>query len=448
MTALHELGVIDAAAALRGGQISSVELTRALLDRIGQLEPSLKAWVTLDEQGALARAAAADARRALGGNLPPLLGVPYGLKDIYLTQTMPTTAGFGPLADWVAGRNASCVDRLAAAGAVLVGKTVTTQFATADPPPTRNPWNASRTPGGSSSGSAAAVAARMVPAAVGSQTGGSILRPAGYCGVVGIKPSYGLVSRRDVLPLAWTLDHPGPMARSVADAALMLEVMAGYDPGDPASRAAPVPALAAAAARPRKPRLGLLTDVMERSQPDVRAHIQSAATKLISAGALVEETTLPRPFDVFFAVHRLTMQSEAAAVHLFGIAEQRDHYSPRIRSEAMVGQLVPAPIYLHSQRVRRQLVAAMDDLFAQYDALLLPTASNVAPDPDTTGDMSFQALASLMGTPAISLPSGLNADGLPFATQLIAGRFEEARLIGAAAWCEQALAFRAAPPLG
>jgi aspartyl-tRNA(Asn)/glutamyl-tRNA(Gln) amidotransferase subunit A len=446
MTALHDLGVVAAAEAIRSRQITATELVTALLQRIDALEHGLLAWVTIDRDGALAAAKRADEQVASGRPLGPLHGVPIGIKDLYLTRGMPTQAGFEPLRGFDPGLDAEPVARLKGAGAIILGKTVTTQFASADPSISRNPWHADRTPGGSSSGSAVSVAARMVPFAIGSQTGGSILRPAGYCGVVGIKPSFGLVSRRNVMPLAWTLDHVGPIARSVEDAAQTLEIIAGHDAEDAHSASRLSPRLLEAAREPRVPRLGLIEDALERAQPDVRSNCESVASTLAAAGATVVRTRLASSLDLHHAVHRVTMRAEQAGVHLWGINDHAERYQPRIRAEAMVGQLIPTPIYLHAQRLRRRLANQFNELVRGFDALLLPTASNVAPAPDTTGDMTFQSIASLLGTPSIALPSGVNADGLPFSTQLMAGRFDEARMISVAAWCERAIGFGARPP--
>ena len=434
MADLPDLTAAQAAAQIRERRLSPVELVRALLDRIERLEPRLRAWVTLDAEGALA--AAREAERAAGesgATLGPLHGVPVGLKDLYYTKGLRTTACFPPFENLVPDRDAAPVGRLRAAGAIVLGKTVTTQFAYADPSPTRNPWRDDRTPGGSSSGSAASVAARMVPIAIGSQTAGSILRPAAYCGVVGFKPTHGLVSAGDVIPLAWSLDHVGPIARTAEDAALVLAALTDR------------PAASAGASAP--PRLGLLPEFLERAEPEVRAHGEQVARRLREAGADVREVRLPAPIDLLLAVHRVTMQSEVAAVHAFELADHRDAYSPRIRNEALVGQLIPAPAYLHAQRLRRRLGQQVGGLFDEIDALLLPTASNVAPAPDTTGDPSFQAPWSLLGMPTISLPSGLSEAGLPFGTQLVAARATEAGLFQAARWCEAQLGWDRRPPL-
>jgi Asp-tRNA(Asn)/Glu-tRNA(Gln) amidotransferase A subunit family amidase len=443
---LHDLTASEGAALIRRRQISSLELVEALLARIERIDPMLRCFVTVDADGARAAARAADDAVRGGRGTAALHGVPFAAKDIYDAEGLPTTAGYPPLAGNVAKADAFTVARLKAAGAVLVGKAVTTQFASGDPSPTRNPWRADRTPGGSSSGSAAAVAARLVPVALGTQTGGSILRPAGYNGVVGLKPTYGRVSRRGIVPLSWTLDHAGPIVRSVEDAALVLGVLAGHDALDPRSLSAdPFDADAARAALP-KPRLGLLVDVVDRAEADVRTHLLEVVARLREAGATVTETRLRSSFDLYVAVHRLTMQAEAAAVHAGWIARERQHYSPRIRTEAMVGQALPSWVYLHSQRVRRRLAAETSALAAGLDAFVMPTASNLAPGPETTGDPSFQALWSLIGWPSISVPSGISPDGLPFAVQLVARPLDEVTLLRAARRVEDVLGLSARPP--
>jgi aspartyl-tRNA(Asn)/glutamyl-tRNA(Gln) amidotransferase subunit A len=443
---LHDLAASEAADLIRRREISSLELVEALLARIERSEPMLRSFVTVDAERARAAAKAADDALRAGRGTGVLHGVPFAAKDIYDAEGLPTTAGYPPLARNVAKADAFTVARMKAAGAVLVGKAVTTQFASGDPSPTRNPWRADRTPGGSSSGSAAAVAARLVPIALGTQTGGSILRPAAYNGVVGLKPTYGRVSRRGIVPLSWSLDHAGPIVRSVEDAALVLGVLAGHDPLDPRSLQADPFDPGAARAALAKPRLGLLVDFIDRAEPDVRAHLVDVVARLRDAGATVTEIRLRSSFDLYVAVHRLTMQAEVATVHAGWIARERQHYSPRIRGEAMVGQVLPAWVYLQSQRVRRRLAAETSELAAEFDAFVLPTASNLAPGPETTGDPSFQSPWSLLGWPSISLPSGISADGLPFAVQLVARPLDEVTLLRAARRLEEVLGFGGRPP--
>ena len=271
----YELTLTQAADQIRRRELSPVELTQSLLDRIESLEPSLKAWVYLDRDAVLAEARARESASADGAG--PLHGIPIGVKDIYYTAGIPTTACSRVYADFVPEYDAAPVTLLKRAGAIMLGKTVTTEFACMDPSPTVNPWNPAHTPGGSSSGSAVAVAARMCPAALGSQTVGSVLRPASYNGVVGFKPSYGRVSRHGVIPVSWSLDTMGWMTRTVADAALLLQVMAGPDPKDPVAHDLAVPDYAAALnasrrAEHRRPPPVLLRPRRRRNPPPHRRH--------------------------------------------------------------------------------------------------------------------------------------------------------------------------------
>jgi aspartyl-tRNA(Asn)/glutamyl-tRNA(Gln) amidotransferase subunit A len=324
---------------------------------------------------------------------------------------------------------------------------VSTPFAMSDPPPTRNPWKLERTPGGSSSGSAAAVGARQVPAGMGTQTAGSILRPAGYCGVIGFKPTFGRVTRRGVVPVSWSLDHAGPIVRSVEDAAALLAVLAGHDPADQGSRDRPVDDYLAAIASPAAPRLGLVEDLVERADGPVRAHAQEIAARLERAGAQVRPVQLPESIERMVGTQMVIMQSEAATAHARLHAERAERYPPRLRAIVETGQVLPAAAYLRAQRVRHRLRLAVRELLAEVDCLLMPTASNLPPEPSTTGDTRFQAIWSLVGVPALSLPSGLDAEGLPFSTQLVAGPWRESTLLAAARWCEQQLGPLGAPAL-
>ena len=435
------------AAAIRGGSLSAAETVHAHLNRIAELEPRLHAWEALDGDRALAAARDWDARRAAGETLPGLVGVPVGVKDIIATRGVPTTMGSPLYARHVPDHDAAVVERLRAAGAIVVGKTVTTQFAFMDPPPTVNPWSAAHTPGGSSSGAAAAVAARMVPASLGSQTGGSVVRPASFCGAVGLKPSFGRVSRRGVYPAAWSLDTVGVLTRTVEDAALFLTAMAGHDPLDRMSSAEKVEDYLAALHQSRPPRLALLRDYLDRAAPRMREHLQDVARRAEAAGARVVEARLPLELDLALAAHHVTMQAETAANHAFQHGQHADAYAPRIRGYVEAGLLIPAAAYVHAQRVRRRLREGVDALLADVDALLLPTANDQPPPPDTTGDLAFQAVFTLLGMPAITLPTGLSDERVPFGSQLVGRRFREAALLGVARWMEQTLGVIGHPPV-
>jgi aspartyl-tRNA(Asn)/glutamyl-tRNA(Gln) amidotransferase subunit A len=447
MAELYELSVAEIAAKVGRREVSAVELVQSLVARIEATERRVQAWEAVDVERALAAAAERDASAARGrtaagtggGRDGVLAGVPIGLKAIYSVAGLPTTAGWDAAAPSPAPRDAEVVARLRGAGAIILGKTVSTPFAMSDPPRTRNPWDPARTPGGSSSGSAAAVAARHVPATLGTQTAGSILRPAAYCGVVGLKPSFGRISRRGIVPLAWSLDHPGPITRSVEDAALMLLAVAGHDRADPGSRRGPPLDEVSTLRDPSAPRLGLVRDVLDRAEPEVRAHTEAAVAQLERDGAQVREVPLPEPFELWLAVHQVIMLAEAATAHADLHARRGREYPPKLRANVEVGQLVPAAAYVRAQQWRRRIRRRALRAFEGLDCLVMPTASNVAPEPSTTGDTRFQALWSLVGLPALTLPSGLSSERLPIALQLVAAPWQEATLLRAGRWCEQRL---------
>lgn len=435
---LYELDAASAVGAMRAGEVSPVDFVRALLERVAATEPTVQAWETVDAEGALRTAHHLEAKRR--ERLPDalLFGLPVGIKDVFHARGLPTTANFDPYRGAAAGEDSGVVQHLREAGAIILGKTVTVQFAWGqDPPKTRNPWNLERTPGGSSSGSAAAVAARQVPAAIGTQTGGSTLRPAAYCGVVAIKPTFGRLSRYGLLPVSWTLDHPGIIVRSVRDAALLLQALARHDPRDSYSAAQRPEDFVAAAREPgAPPRLGLVRDLLERADPPVREAAEKSAERLAKAGAEVREVRLPAPMDALLALFVLISFTEGATVHAEQHAALAEHYAPGSRGNVEVGQLLPAAAYVHALRLRRRLRAQMDDLLSPVDALLCPTANNLPPDPSTTGNYSFQTIWTLFGYPSLTLPSGLSAERLPLALQVVGRLFDDRSVLRVGAWCE------------
>ena len=438
MTELWRLSTSDALRALRRRDVGVVEYVESLLERISSVEPSVQAWELVDSAGALASARALDDSFDRLASLP-LFGLPVGLKDIYDTRGMVTTAGFPAWSDRVPAADAAAVERLRDNGAIVLGKTVSTQFAFADPPRTRNPWNFERTPGGSSSGSAAAVAARMVPLALGSQTAGSILRPAAFCGVLGLKPTYGLISRHGILPLAWTMDHPGPIARSVEDLALALGVLAGADPRDPATAGARVGNYLAATRAPvRSPTLGVIEDVFDLADAPVRDTVAAAVDTLVGNGARVRKVRLTTDLSTVAAAQQTIMQVEAAEVHSELYRSNPDSYASRMRALIETGLLIPGVYYLRAQRIRRRFRREVETMLGDVDALAMPTASTLAPPRETTGDRTFQAPWSLIGLPSITLPCGV-IDGLPVGLQMVAGAWEEARLLAIARFVEDVM---------
>src|SRR6266508_6259288 len=297
MADLYDVSAADAARRIRAGELSPSTLVASCLRRIDALEPTLKAWVHLDRDAAARVAVQRDIEAREGRFMGPLHGVPIALKDIYDAAGLVTTSGAGPWAHRRPTADAVSVARLRAAGAVILGKVTTTPFALRDPTATGNPWNPRHTPGGSSSGSGSSVGSRMVPLALGTQTVGSVLRPAAYCGVVGFKPTHGRISTFGVTPLAWSLDHVGVLCRSVEDAALALSIMAGHDPADPHSVATPVEDYVGALAAPAAPRIGALRPLIERADPVNAAQIGVILEALRAAGAHVDDARLPASFE-------------------------------------------------------------------------------------------------------------------------------------------------------
>jgi aspartyl-tRNA(Asn)/glutamyl-tRNA(Gln) amidotransferase subunit A len=373
-----------------------------------------------------------------------------GLKDIYYTAGIPTTACSKVYADHVPDHDATTVAVMKQAGAVMLGKTVTTEFACMDPSPTLNPWNPAHTPGGSSSGSAVAVAARMCPAAMGSQTVGSVLRPASYNGVVGFKPTFGRVSRYGLVPVAWSLDTVGWMTRSVADAALLLQVMAGPDPQDPVASRREVPDYLGGLEDPSPPVVGVVRRFfMEKADQETRDHVEGVLEALARAGARVQDVELADSIDTAIQDQRTVMTVEAAAFHKPMYQRQAQDYQPLLREMLGRGLGVDAVTYSEAQQRRRGFITDMELLGEKADILLTPsTPTPSLPDLTNTGNTMFQGPWTSCGLPAITIPSGLAASGLPLGIQLAAAPFQEARLLAAARWCESVLDVSLSPPVG
>ncbi|MBI4504476.1 MAG: amidase [Chloroflexi bacterium] len=444
---LWDLTATAAVRAMRSGELSPVELVRALLDRIDATEPRVQAWETLDAEGALAAARSLEAARRDRAPQDLLFGLPIGIKDVFHVRGLPTTANFDPYRETVATEDAGVVQHLREAGAIILGKTVTVQFAwRRDPVKTRNPWDLERTPGGSSSGSGAAVAARQVPAAIANQAGGSALRPGAYCGVVALKPTFGRLSRYGGVPVTWTLDQPAMIVRTVADAALLLQATARHDRRDPFSFAQSAEDFVAAAReRADPPRLGVVRALLDRADPPVRQAAEAAIEKLAAAGAEVTEVRLPVSMDLLLAIHYIVISSEGAAVHAEQVVRLAEHYGPTVRAYIEAGHLLPAALYMHAMRLRRRYRAQLIELVERFDALVGPTVANLPPDPSTTGDASFQSIWTLFGFPNISLPTALSPEGLPHALQLIGCHFGERALLRNAAWSERVFGALPAP---
>jgi aspartyl-tRNA(Asn)/glutamyl-tRNA(Gln) amidotransferase subunit A len=446
---LTRLSIAEAGERIRRRTLSPVELTRAYLDQIQARNADGRYYLTVLHDAALAAAGTAEQEIGSGKYRGPLHGIPVALKDLVMTRRVRTTCGSRILKDWIPETDATVAARLAAAGAVLLGKLNMHEFAYG---PTgvnphygtpSNPWGPDRMPGGSSSGSGAAVAAGLCAGALGTDTGGSIRIPASLCGIVGLKPTYGRVSRAGVVPLAWSLDHVGPMTRTVTDAALLLQALAGHDPADPSTAAVPVPDYRRRLdGDPRTLRVGLVRELFfERLDPEVRAAVEAAARALADLGVQVEEVRLPRIHHAGPATFAI-IAAESMAYHEPYLKTRASEYGADVRARLLTGQFVLATQYLKAQRARQVLRAEVDTVLARVDALLLPTTPIPAPRLDerevavdgVTDDVRGWLTRctrpiNLTGHPALSVPCGLTTGGLPIGLQLVGRQFDEATVL-------------------
>lgn len=426
------LPAAEAAALLQRRELSSEELVRACLERIEAREPVVGAWAFLDGDAALAQARSRDAEAPRSA----LHGLPVGIKDIFDTADMPTEHGSPIHAGRRPAADAACVRRLRDAGAVVLGKTVTTEFATYQPPRTVNPLDPERTPGGSSSGSAAAVADGMVPLALGSQTAGSTIRPASFCGIFGFKPTHGAVDLAGALQLSARLDTIGPMARSAEDVALLLDAL-GAEPAAGGGRAAGrgPGGDGAAAGNGAAPRLALVrTHHWEQADASGRAAVERAAERLATAGADVVETALPAPFDGLTAAQATIMAFDLAR----SLADEREHHaellSEPLRELLDEGAATGEPEYRDALALAERCRAQLGEVLAGADAILTPAAVGEAPPRDSTGDPVFCRAWTLLGTPAVSVPGLSGESGMPIGVQLVAAPGADRALLAVAAW--------------
>ena len=432
---LEWLSAADAARGIAAGAFSSEQLVEACLARVREVEPEVQAWHYLDPEHALAQARARDLDRREGRPCGPLHGVPVGIKDIIDTADMPTEDGTVLHAGRLPDRDAVVVSMLRAAGAVIMGKTVTTECATYFPGKTRNPHNAAHTPGGSSSGSAAAVAAAMVPLALGSQTNGSVIRPAAFCGVYGFKPTHGLIPRHGMLKLSRSLDHVGFFARTLEDIALLGEQLVGYDERDGDTRPrARIPFLRTLAEEPPlTPQLALIrTPMWDRAAAETREAFDELAGLL---GAQCQVQELPESLGKAWDWHRTIMDAEMALNLELEWDKGRDRLSDSLRERLARGRDVQALDYQRALARIPALNQGFEEVFSRFDAILTPSAPGTAPEGlDSTGDPSFCSLWTLCGTPALNLPLMRGGNGLPLGVQLVGARNDDARLLRTARW--------------
>jgi len=437
---LAELSAVEAVDGLARGAIRSVELVEACLATIAAREPEVHAWAHLDPGHALEQAKAADELRASGAPGGALHGLPVALKDIFDTADMPTEFGTPVFDGRAPDRDSAAAERLRAAGAVILGKTVTAELATFTPGPTANPHDPKRTPGGSSSGSAAAVAANMVPLALGSQTVGSTIRPAAFCGVVGYKPSYGRLSRRGMLPLSQTFDTVGLFARALEDVALLFDALDHFDGEDPAMRPqAPLRLQeAVAGAPPVPPTVAFVkTAAWERAEPATVAGFEELVEAL---GERCDTVELPAPFAKVAELHNTVLTAEMAKSVGALCDEPGEHPSARFRAMIEEGRGVRAVDYLAARESREVLNAGLDEVFERYDAIVTPAAPGEAPEGlASTGDPAFCTLWTFCGVPALTLPLLVGANGLPVGVQLVGQRGHDRRLMRNARWLMEQL---------
>ena len=451
--ALCDLDLSGVSEAIDTGKTSSVEVTEAYLRRIERHDGVLKAYITVMADRALAQARRADAERRRGARRGPLHGVPVALKDLIAVAGVRTTAGSRVLADHVSERDAHVTERLNAAGAVILGKLSMHEFAFGRPatdgpfPTGRNPWDVTREPAGSSSGSGVAVAAGLCAGALGSDTGGSIRGPAARCGIVGLKPTYGLVSRRGVVPLSWSLDHLGPMTRTVRDSAVLLQAIAGQDAGDASTSDARVGDYTAnLEGGVHGTKLGVLRRFYVDQpglNPDVKSAALTAFDELQRQGATLEDVDVPT-LDLAGAIW-VTMLSEVYEFHRETVRDRPQDYREGIRTRIYMGALVTAADFLRGQRLRARLRREVLALLDRVDALIFP--GHAAPaqrfeDVSTTQIIvpgsRYTNVWNLLGLPALVVPSGFSRDGLPTAIQIVGRPFDEATVLRIARAYERA----------
>jgi aspartyl-tRNA(Asn)/glutamyl-tRNA(Gln) amidotransferase subunit A len=456
--------IAEAAALIAARKLSPVELTRTCLDRIARLDGRLHSVLRLTPDLAMAQARDAEAAIMKGESRGALHGIPIGLKDIYETKGIPTTAHSRQLEHHIPAEDATCTRRLAEAGTVLVGKLATHEFAFGGPsfdlpwPPARNPWNPDHFTGGSSSGTGAAVAAGLVLGGMGSDTGGSIRLPAALCGIAGIKPTYGLVSRAGIVPLAYSLDHAGPMAWTVEDCAILLQAVAGFDPKDPASVDRPVPDFRASlGAGVKGLRIGVIRHFHERENPvneATRKGIEDAIDFYRREGAQISEVTLS-PLNDWRACGLIIILVEGYAVHEHWMRSSMEKYGELLRDRLALGAMISGADYVQAQRRRRALCAELAAAMQGLDLLLTASVPAEAPRIDRVPKWgiveqpNFTSAFNVSGYPAMSVCTGYGESGLPLAVQLVAKPFDEATLFRAGHAYERAMPWRdRRPPLG
>jgi aspartyl-tRNA(Asn)/glutamyl-tRNA(Gln) amidotransferase subunit A len=431
---LYDLTIHQASALIQSKQLSPVELVQSYLGRINEVEKQVQAWVTVAEEKAIQAARTAEQDILAGNSAGPLHGIPFGAKDLYYTAGIRTSAGSKVAEDFVPATSATVITRLQKAGAILLGKTTTTEYAFfGGPPPTRNPWNLQHSPGGSSSGSAAALAASMAAFTLGSQTAGSLSRPASYNGLTALKATYGRVSRAGIIAASWSLDHAGAFTRCIEDNVLVLQAIAGADDLDPTTIQGPVPNFSDALQRDIN---GMVIGIPDRYffegiDSELAAAVEAATSVFRMLGVEIVPVQLPESFEEANIAHRVVMLAEAASYHQDLYSHSAHLYTPALRELLELGLLTPAVDYLRAQRIRNLYRGELISLLGQVDAILTPTAPTPAPEGQHfTGSPMFNVPFTNAGVPTLQIPIGLTQKtGLPLGLQLAARPLREDLLI-------------------
>ena len=463
MSDIHYISIADAGRLIAKKALSPSEYVEALLDRIEKINPKLDAFLNIAADQARADAKTAETEITAGKYKGPMHGIPYGLKDIIDYQGLKTTAHSKLLEDNVAESDATATAKLKAAGGIFMGKLSTHEFAIGGPsfdlpwPPARNPWNTDRHPGGSSSGSGAAVAAGLLPGALGSDTGGSVRHPASICNLAGMKPTYGRVSRAGVVPLSFSLDNVGPLTRTVEDNAIMLTAISGHDPRDPASAHAKVTDFTADLNKGIKGlKIGLVRHFYDRdlkAQEEMAASIDTAAETLRDLGAVVEEIELS-PLSEYAAVNRVILLSEAYAIHEKWLQDRPSDYAHFTRQRLLPGAFIRATHYIQAMRHREKMKHAFEIIMRTHDCILTASSMQVAcrindePEVERTYSRQARTPFNVIGNPALVVPSGFDNEGMPLSVQFAGRGFDESTVYRVGHAYEQATRwFKKHPPI-
>lgn len=435
MSELYKLSARTIVSLIRNKKLKSTEVMEALIGLSNQFDDKLKVWETFDPQLALENSKSIDSNMAKGFDEYSLLGVPVGIKDIIYTKDQLTTFGSKIYSQFIPKYDATVVRLLKQAGSVIMGKTVTTEFAYMDPPPTLNPWDSECTPGGSSSGSAVGVASGIFPIALGTQTAGSVVRPAAYNGVVGLKPTFGLISRYGIMPFAWSLDTVGVFARWVDDVIMLFEQLAKFDKRDSSSVEITdmdnidkiMPA-----------RIGVMPKLLELAEDETRGNFLRIINKLADDGNQIVEIDSGVDIHDLLHAHRIVMASEVASLHKDKFKSNFDKYGVNIRNLIEIGMLTSSVHYIKSQRLRKKFASAIKKEFSKVDVIFTPSTPKPAPrDLTSTGDPMFQIPWTTGGFPSITIPTSLSKDRLPIGTQIVANQFDDWSLLSYAKWFQE-----------